>query len=38
MRFVVLETGGHLWPDAADALDYDANTQVLNWFMSYTTP
>lgn len=38
VRFVVLETGGHLWPDAADGLGYDANTEVLNWFMSYTTP
>jgi poly(3-hydroxybutyrate) depolymerase len=38
VRFVVLETGGHLWPDAADGLGYDANTEVLNWFMTYTTP
>ncbi len=38
VRFVVLESGGHVWPDAADGLGYNANVEVLNWFMTFSTP
>ncbi len=32
VAFVELTDGGHLWPDAADNVGYDANTEVIEFF------
>ncbi len=38
VRFVSIESGGHIWPDAADAVGYNANLAVLDWMMTFATP
>lgn len=36
--FVTLTDGGHIWPDPSDNLGFDANREVLRFFMQHTRP
>ena len=36
--FVTLTDGGHIWPDANDNLGFDANREVLRFFMLHQRP
>jgi polyhydroxybutyrate depolymerase len=36
--FVTLTDGGHIWPDRSDNLGFDANAEVLRFFLRHTRP